>query len=53
MVDMADVKETPEVLVRSVSSLYEGAKTRCSVDTELSEEFKVEMWMHQEFVVTF
>ena len=31
----------PEVLVRSVMSLYEGAKTRVRVDSELSEEFEV------------
>ena len=30
----------PEVLVGSVMSLYEGAKTRVRVDSELSEEFE-------------
>ena len=39
-------KEIPEVLVRSVMSLYEGAKTRVSVDSELSEEFEVRERMH-------
>ena len=34
-------KEIPDVLVRSVMSLYEGAKTRVRVDSELSEEFEV------------
>ena len=29
-------KEMPEVLVRSVRSLYEGAKTKVKVDSELS-----------------
>ena len=33
-------KGTPEVLVRSVMSLYEGANTRVSVDSELSDEFE-------------
>ena len=33
--------EIPEVLVRSVMSLYEGAKTRVRVDCELSEEFEI------------
>ena len=32
-------KGIPEVLVRSVMSLYEAAKTRVSVDYELSDEF--------------
>ena len=33
-------KGLPEVLVRSVVSLYEGAKTRVGVvDSELSDEF--------------
>ena len=40
-------KGIPEVLLRSVMSLYEGAKTRVRVDSELSEEFKVKVWMHQ------
>ena len=38
-------KGMPEVLVRSVISLYEGAKTRVRVDYELSEEFEVEFVM--------
>ena len=37
----------PEVLVRSVMSLYDGGKTRVRVDSELSEEFVVKVWMHQ------
>ena len=36
-----------EGLVRSVMSLYEGAKTRVRVDSELSEEFEVKVGMHQ------
>ena len=38
-------KGIPEVLVRSVMSLYEGAKTRVRVDSELSEEFDVKVGM--------
>ena len=40
-------KIIPEVLVRSVMSLYEGAKTRVRVDSELSEEFEDKDGMHQ------
>ena len=45
-------KGIPEVLVRSVMSLYEGAKTSICVDSELSEEFEVEVGMHQLPVLT-
>ena len=37
----------PEVLVTSVMSLYEGAKTRVRVDSEFSEEYWVNVGMHQ------
>ena len=40
-------KEIQEVLVRSVMSQYGGAKTRVRVDSELSEEFEVNVEMHQ------
>ena len=40
-------KGIPEVLVRSVISLYERAKTRVRVDSELSDEFEVKVGMHQ------
>ena len=40
-------KGIPEVLVRSVMSLYEGAKSRVRVDSELSEDFEVKVGMHQ------
>ena len=40
-------KGIPKVLVRSVVSLYEGAKTWVTVDSELSEEFEVKVGMHQ------
>ena len=45
-------KGIPEVLVRSVMSLYEGAKTRARVDSELSEEFEVKVGMHQGSVLS-
>ena len=41
-----------EVLVRSVMSLYEGAKTRVRVDSELSEELEVKVGMHQGSVLS-
>ena len=37
----------PEVLVRSVISLHEGAMTRVRVDFHLSEEFEVKVRMYQ------
>ena len=45
-------KEIPEILVRSVMSLYEGAKTKVRVDIELSEEFEVRVGMHQGSVLS-
>ena len=36
----------PEVMVRTVMSLYEGAKTRVRVGLELSEEFEVKVGVH-------
>ena len=45
-------KEIPEILGRSVMSLYEGAKTRARVDSELSEEFEVKVGMHQGSVLS-
>ena len=41
-----------EVLVRSVMSLYERAKTRVRVDSELSEEIEVKVGMHQGSVLS-
>ena len=41
-----------EVLVRSVMSLYDVAKTRVRVDSELSEEFEVKVGMHQGSVLS-
>ena len=40
-------REIPEVLLRSVMSLYDGAETWVKVDSDLSKEFEVKMWMHQ------
>ena len=40
----------PEVMVRAVMSLYEGAKTRVIVGLELSEEFEVKVGVHQWFL---
>ena len=45
-------KEIPEVFVRSVMSLYKGAKTRFRVDSELSEELEVKVGMHQGCVLS-
>ena len=42
----------PEVLVRSVMSLCEGARTRVRVDSEMSEEFEVKVDMHQGSVLS-
>ena len=36
-------KGIPQFLVSSVMSLYEGAKTRVRVDSELSEEYQVKV----------
>ena len=46
------LKEIPEVLVRSVTSLYKGAKTRVRVDSQLSEEFDVKVGMHKASVLS-
>ena len=45
-------KGMPEVLVRSVKSLYEGAKTMVRVDSELSEEFEAKVGMLQRSVLS-
>ena len=42
----------PDVMVRSVMSLYEGAKTKVWVDSELSEEFEVKLGMHHGSVLS-
>ena len=45
-------KGMPEALLRSVKSLYEGAKTRARVDSDLSEEFETNVGMHQGSVLS-
>ena len=45
-------KGIPEVLVLSVISLHEGAKTKVRVDSMLSEEFEVKAVMHQGSVLS-
>ena len=39
-------RSIPEVWVRSVMSLYEGATTRVRVDCELSAEFEMKVEIH-------
>ena len=46
-------KRIPDVLVRSVMSLYEGVKTRVRVDFELSEEFVVKEGINRGSVLFF
>ena len=38
---------TKDLCCNLVMSLYDGAKTRVRVDSELSEEFEAKVWMHQ------
>ena len=45
-------KGIPYGLVRSVMSLYDAAKTRVRVDSGLSEEFEVNVGMHQGSVLS-
>ena len=45
-------KGLPEVLVRSVMSLYGGVKARVRVDSDLSEVFEVKVGMHQGYVLS-
>ena len=47
-------KGIPEVMVRAMISLYEGAKTRVRVETrlELSEEFEGKVGVHQGSVLS-
>ena len=42
----------PEVMVRAVMSLYEGAKTRVRVGLQLSKEFEVKVGVHQGSVLS-
>ena len=45
-------KGIPDVLAKSVMRLYEGAKIRVRVDSELSDEFDVKVVMHQGSVLS-
>ena len=45
-------KGLPEVIVRAVMSLYHGAKTKVRVGFELSQEFMVQVGVHQESVLS-
>ena len=45
-------KGIPEVLVRSVMSLYDRAKMRVRVNSELLEEFEVNVGMHHGSVLS-
>ena len=45
-------KGISETTVSSVISLYEGAKTRVRVDSELSEELEAEVGMYQGSVLS-
>ena len=44
--------EIPEDLVTLVMSLYNGAKTRVRVDSELSEEFGIRVGLYQGSVLS-
>ena len=46
-------KGIPEALVRSVMSLYEGAKTIVRVDSDISKEFEFKVGMHQGSVLQY
>ena len=45
-------KGIPEIMVRPVMSLYEGAKTRVTVRVEFSEELVEKVGVHQESVLS-
>ena len=45
-------KVIPEALVCAVMSLYKGAKTKVKVGTHLSEEFGVDVGVHQGSVLS-
>ena len=49
---MTRKKGKPGVMVRSVRSVYEGAKTRVRVHTQLSELFEIKVVMHQGSVLS-
>ena len=43
------IEDEREALVGPLVSMYEGAKTRVKVDSELSEEFEVKVGMYYDF----
>ena len=45
-------KGIPEVLVKSVMSLYYGAKARVRVDSWMPDLFEGKVWMHQGSVLS-
>ena len=45
-------KGLPEVIVRAVMSLYHGAKTKVRVGLELSQEFLIQVGVHQGSVLS-
>ena len=45
-------KGIPEALVRALVSLYKGARTKVKVGTHLSEEFEVNIGVHQGSVLS-
>ena len=45
-------KGLPEVIVRAVMSLYHGAKTKVREGSELSQEFLVQVGVHQGYVLS-
>ena len=45
-------KGIPEALVTAVMSLYKGARTKVKVGTPFSEEFEVNVGVHQESVLS-
>ena len=45
-------KDLPEVIVRAIMSLYDGAKTRVRVGSAYSKEFEVKVGVHQGSVLS-
>lgn len=45
-------KGLPEVMVKAVMSLYDGAKTKVKIDSKLTDEFSVEVGVHQGSVLS-
>ena len=45
-------KDLSEVFVRAVMSLYHGAKTKVNVGSKICKEFRVEVRVHQQFVLS-